>query len=425
MLAGSKLLTTFWAEAVNTASYVQNRVLVVKPHNKTPYELFMRPFGCPVTILNTIDPLGKFDGKANEGFFVGYSLNSKAFRVFNSRTRIVEENLHIRFSESTPNVARSGLDWIFDIDALTRIMNYEPIVAGTQSIGFAGTKASDHAGQARKETEPKVDEDPRKDSESNDQEKEDNVNSTNNVNAASTNEVNAVDDGVVADMNNLDTTIQLSPIPTIRIHKDNSLDQVIGDLQSATQIRNMLKNLKEHGFVSTIQQRTNQKDLQNCLFACFLSQEEPKKVIHALKDPIWIKAMQEELLPFKLQEVWTLVDLPNGKRAIGTKWVFRNKMDEKGIMIKNKARLVAQGYTQEEGINYHEVVAPVARIEAIRLFLAYVSFKDFMVYQMDVKSAFLYGKIEKEVYVSQPPGFEDPDFPDRVYKVEKALYRLH
>ncbi|GJZ36400.1 putative ribonuclease H-like domain-containing protein [Tanacetum coccineum] len=135
--------------------------------------------------------------------------------------------------------------------------------------------------------------------------------------------------------------------------------------------------------------------------------------------------MQEELLQFKLQEVWTLVELPNGKRAIGTKWVFKNKKDERGIVIKNKARLVAQGYTQEEGIDYDEVFAPVARIEAIRLFLAYASFKDFVVYQMDVKSAFLYGKIEEEVYVCQPPGFEDPDFPDRVYKVEKALYGLH
>ncbi|GJW13291.1 putative ribonuclease H-like domain-containing protein [Tanacetum coccineum] len=135
--------------------------------------------------------------------------------------------------------------------------------------------------------------------------------------------------------------------------------------------------------------------------------------------------MQEELLQFKLQEVWTLVELPNGKRAIGTKWVFRNKKDERGIVIKNKARLVAQGYTQEEGIDYDEIFAPVARIEAIRLFLAYASFKDFMVYQMDVKSAFLYGKIEEEVYVYQLPGFEDPYFPDRVYKVEKTLYGLH
>ncbi|GKC04530.1 putative ribonuclease H-like domain-containing protein [Tanacetum coccineum] len=467
MLVDSKLSTTFWAEAVNIAFYVQNRVLVVKPYNKTPCELFhgitptlsfIRPFGCPFTILNTIDHLGKFDGKANKGFFVGYSLNSKAFRVFNIRTRIVEENLHTRFSENIPNVVCGGLYWLFDIDALTRIMNYEPIVAGTQSNGFAGTKASDNAGQARKETEPvkiyillplwpadlpfsqdpkssqddeskpssddgkKVDEDSRKDSEGIDQEKEDNVNNTNNVNAASTNEVNVVggktsielpldpnmpeledysifeddeDVGAEADMHNLDTTIQVSPIPTTRIHKDHPLDQVIGDLQSATQTRRMSKSLEEHGFVSTIQKRTNHKDLQNCLFACFLSQEEPKKVIHALKDPSWIEAMQEELLQFKLQEVWTLVDLPYGKRAIGTKWVFRNKKDERGIVIRNKARLVAQGYTQEEGIDYDEVFAPVVRIEAIRLFLAYASFKDFVVYQMDVKSVFLYGKIEE------------------------------
>ncbi|GJR09600.1 putative ribonuclease H-like domain-containing protein [Tanacetum coccineum] len=474
MLADSKLPTTFWAEAVNTACYVQNRVLVVKPHNKTPYELFhsrtptlsfIRPFGYPVTILSTIDHLGKFDGKADEGFFVGYSLNSKAFRVFNNRTRIVEENLHIRFSESIPNIVGSGPDWLFDIDALTRIMNYKPIVVGTQSNGFAGTKASDNAGQARKETEPgskpssddgkKVDEDPRKESECNDQEKEDNVNNTNNVNAAGTNEVNAVggktsielpfdpnmhdledysifdfsrddeDDGLVVDINNLDTTIQVSPIPTTRIHKDHPLNQVIRDLESATQTRKISKNLEEHGFVSTIQQIINHKDLQNYLFACFLSHEEPKKIIHALKDLSWIEAMQEELLQFKLQEVWTLVDLPNGKRAIGSKWVFRDKKDERGIVIRNKARLVAQGYTQEEGIDYDEVSTPVARIEAIRLFLAYASFKDFVVYQMDVKSSFLYGKIEEEVYVCQPPGFEDPDFPDRVYKVEKALYGLH
>ncbi|GJU17724.1 retrovirus-related pol polyprotein from transposon TNT 1-94 [Tanacetum coccineum] len=384
-------------EAVTTACYVQNRVLVVKPHNKTPYEFFhdrtptssfMRPFGCPVTILNTIDHLGKFDGKADEGFFVGYSLNSKAFRVFNSITRIVEENLHIRFSESIPNAVGSRPDWLFDIDALTRTMNYEPIVAGTQSNDFAGTKASDNVdpksshddgSKPSSDDGNKVDEDPRKDSEFNDQEKEDNVHSINNVNTASTNKVNIVsvktsielpfdpnmpsledysifdfsrddkNDGAEADINNLDTTIQVSPIPTTRVHKDHPLDQVIGDLQSSTQTIKMSKNLKEH----------------------------------------------------------------------------RNKKDERGIVIRNKARLVAQGYIQEEGIDYDEVFAHVARIKAIRLFLAYASFKDFVVYQMDVKSAFLYGMIKEEVYVCQPPGFKDPDFPNKVYKVEKALYRLH
>nr|GFB10410.1 copia protein [Tanacetum cinerariifolium] len=124
-------------------------------------------------------------------------------------------------------------------------------------------------------------------------------------------------------------------------------------------------------------------------------------------------------------KVWILVDIPYEKRAIGTKWVCRNKKDERGIVIRNKARLVTQGHTQEEGIDYEEVFDPVARIKAIRLFLAYASFMGFPVYQMDVKSAFLYGTIEEEVYVCQPPGFEDPEHPDKVYKVVKALYGLH
>ncbi|GKC67305.1 putative ribonuclease H-like domain-containing protein, partial [Tanacetum coccineum] len=270
MLANSKLPTTFWEEAVNTACYMHNRVLVVKPYNKTPYEIFhgrtptlsfMRPFGCPVTILNTIDHLGKFDGKADESFFVRYSLNNKAFRVFNSITRIVEENLRIRFSKSTPNVVGSGQDWLFDIDALTRPINYLPIVAGTQSNGFADPPFSqdpksshDDESKTSSDNEEKADKDPRKDSECNDQEKEDNVNSTKNVNtisstvnAAGINKVNAADDSAEADMNNLDTTIQVSHNLTTRIHKDHPLDHVIGDLQSATQTRKMSKNLKEHG----------------------------------------------------------------------------------------------------------------------------------------------------------------------------------
>ncbi|GKC44250.1 putative ribonuclease H-like domain-containing protein [Tanacetum coccineum] len=155
MLADYKLLTTFWAEAVNTSCYVQNRVLVTKLHNKTPYELFlgrklalgfMRLFGCPVTILNTIDHLGTFDGKADEGFFVKYSINSKAFRVLNNRTRIVKENLHVQFSENIPNIIGSGPNCLFHINALTKSMNYKLVVAGNQSNGNAGTKACDDAG---------------------------------------------------------------------------------------------------------------------------------------------------------------------------------------------------------------------------------------------------------------------------------------
>ncbi|GKD79813.1 retrovirus-related pol polyprotein from transposon TNT 1-94 [Tanacetum coccineum] len=156
MLADSLLPTTFWAEANSTACYIQNRVLVTKPHNKTPYELlhgrlpsisFMRPFGCPMTILNTLDPLGKFDGKADDGFFVRYSINSKAFRVVNTRTRKVEENLHITFLENKPNVAGTGPDWLFDTDLLTNSMNYKPVTAGNQTnknaVADAGKKTNE------------------------------------------------------------------------------------------------------------------------------------------------------------------------------------------------------------------------------------------------------------------------------------------
>ncbi|GJX20596.1 putative ribonuclease H-like domain-containing protein [Tanacetum coccineum] len=443
MLAGSKLPTTFWTEAVNTACYVQNRVLVIKPHNKPPYELFlgrkpalgfMRPFGCPVTILNTIDHLGKFDGKADEGFFVGYSLNSKSFRVFNSRTRIVEENVHVQFSENTPNIAGSGPNWLFDIDALTKTMNYNPIVAGNQSNGNVSTKASNDAGKTRVETVPGKDyillplwtadslfsslpksspddgfkplgdaekkdsKDPGNDNDKtiteeaqrDDQEKDVDTNSTTSIHTVSTpvnvasstfinvhgstwinvaeyhddlnmpdlEDIASSENEVVfvaeANMTNLDTYIPVIPIPTTRIHKDHPVEQIIGDIHSAPQTRRMTKSVIEHAMFSSVHQRINHKDFKNCLFACFLSQAEPKKVIQALKDPSWIEVMQEELLQFKLQQVWTLVDLPNGKRAISTKWVYRNKKDKRGIVIRNKARLVAQGHTQEEGIDYDE-----------------------------------------------------------------------
>ncbi|GJT55509.1 putative ribonuclease H-like domain-containing protein [Tanacetum coccineum] len=159
------------------------------------------------------------------------------------------------------------------------------------------------------------------------------------------------------------------------------------------------------------------------LFACFLSQNKPKKISKAFEDESWVDAMQEELLQFKIQKVWILVDLPYGKKAIGTKWVYRNKKDKRGVVVRNKEG--GTGHRQEEGIDYDEVFAPVARIEAIRIFLAFASYMGFIVYQMDVKSAFLYGKIDEEVYVSQPSGFIDPKYPKKVYKVVKALYGLH
>ncbi|GJU84725.1 putative ribonuclease H-like domain-containing protein [Tanacetum coccineum] len=353
MLADSKLPTTFWAKAVNTACYVQNRVLVIKPHNKTPYKLFlgrkpalgfMRPFGCPVTIFNTIDHLGMFDGKADEGFFVGYSINSKAFRL---------------------------------------------VVAGNQSNGNACTKSCDDAEDAgfkpSGNNEKKVTDEPEKEG-GDPCNKNDSVNNTNNINTASdgnsTNNVNTVsltvntagievnvvssntsiellndpnmheledimyldnyeDVGAEADMNNLNTFIPVSPIPTTRIHKDHPDEQIIRDLNSIPHKRRMTKNLKEH---------------------------EPKKVIHALKDPSWIEAMQDELLHFKLQ---------------------KEQEVERGIVDTNKSRWLLKGTHKKNGLTYE-------------------------------------GKIEEEVYVCQPPGFEDPDFPDRETKDsnEKKLIQM-
>nr|GEZ66445.1 putative ribonuclease H-like domain-containing protein [Tanacetum cinerariifolium] len=230
--------------------------------------------------------LGKFEEKGDESYFIRYSMSSKAFRVFNKRTRRVEENLHVEFLENKAIEKGSGPNWLFDIDSLTKSINYMPMDAGTISTNLSSTK---------------------------------------------------------------DATSQ-----------------------------EVKKNVSSLRYIAL---------------------------------PNWA---HDALLEFSSRV-----------RPIGTKWVLKNKNDERGIVIRNKARLVAQGNTQEEGIDYDEVFAPVARIEAIRLFLAYASFIGFTVYQMDVKSAFLYGIIDEEVYVMQPPGFHDPDFPSKVYKVEKAMYGLH
>nr|GFA07767.1 retrovirus-related Pol polyprotein from transposon TNT 1-94 [Tanacetum cinerariifolium] len=151
---------------------------------------------------------------------------------------------------------------------------------------------------------------------------------------------------------------------------------------------------------------------------------EPKKVSEALKHPGWVDVMQEELNHFARNKFWTSVPPPYGKTIISSKWVFGNKRDETGIVIKNKAMLVAQGYNQQEGIDYDETFAPVARFKAIRIFLAFATYMNFTIYQMDVKSAFLYRKLKEEVYVKQPLGFESNEFPNHVCKLDKAHYGL-
>ncbi|GKB95667.1 putative ribonuclease H-like domain-containing protein, partial [Tanacetum coccineum] len=418
MLADSKLPTTFWAEAVSTACYVQNRVLVVKPHNKTPYELFrgfkptigfMKPFGCHVSILNTLDHLGKFNGKSDDGFFVGYSLSNKAFRVYNTRTKKVQENLHVGFLENKPMIEGNGPKWLFDIDSLTQSMNYVPVDAGTISNDYAGTQGvsdssiSSQQDQANQEyivmpiwidasyfdlhSQNTRDAEPRHaEHDENDDTKKSNDDSSlqddgtaaQQVNTASpdvntgSNEVSTVFPEVntatpevligpslssediqvesfnylndqEVDLGNIPNSYAVPSTPNTRVHKDHPIEHVIGDVQSSVQTRRMSTSYSEQGFLSAVYEGNTHQDLHTC------------------------------------------------HRAIGLKWVYRNKKDERGIVIRNKARLVAQGHTQEEGIDYDEVFA----------------------------------HIEEEVYVCQPPRFEDPDHPDKVYKVVKALYGLH
>nr|GEY11798.1 hypothetical protein [Tanacetum cinerariifolium] len=452
MLADAKLPVTFWAKAVNNACYVQNRVLVNKSQNKTPYELFngrtpvigfLKPFGCHVMILNTLDNLGKFEAKGDEGYFIGYSMSSKEFKVFNKRTKRVEENLHVDFLENKAIEKGAVPNWLFDIDSLTNSMNYVPVVgACTHSTNFLGTK--DAASQEVKKyvsslryialpnwvhdallestssnaqdtctadapkssgnptstastTNPLADpmetlavensiptvslpvptaclnDSPEPSSDTrliskrvtsqDDTPSLDNIltltNRFEDILGVSTN----TDDthGEEADIGNMKTTITTSPTPTIRIHKDHPKSQIIGHVDTSVQTKTKSKEMEE---------------------------QKPKKIFNAFQDP---------------------------------SWVFKNKKDERGIVIRNKARLVAQGHTQEEGIDYDEVFTPVARIKAIRLFLAYASFMGFTVYLMDVKSAFLYASIDEEVYVMQPPGFQDLEFLAKVYKVEKVI----
>nr|GEV84909.1 hypothetical protein [Tanacetum cinerariifolium] len=431
MLVDLLLPIPFWAEAVNTACYVQNRVLVTKPHNKTPYELlhsrtpsigFMRPFGCPVTILNTLDSLDKFDRKVDEGFLVGYSVSSKAFRVFNSRNRIVQETLHVNFQENKPNVAGSGPTWLFDIDSLTRTMNYQPVTAGNQTNHSAGFQDKFDAEKAGEEIDQQYVLFPVWSSGSTNPQNNDRdvafdgkepdfdakkPESEINVSPSSSAQSRKQDDKTKKEAKGKSHVESFTGYRDLNVkfkdYSDNSINEVnaAGTIvltvgQNSLNSTNTFSATEDITYFDDEDDVGAEADFKNLETSIT---EEPKRAHQALKDPSWIETMQEELLQFKMQKVWFIVNLPHGKRAIGTKW--------------------------EERIDYEEVFTPVAKIEAIRLFLAYASFMGFMVYKMDVKSAFLYGTIEEEVYVCQPSGFEDPDHLDKIYKVVKALYGLH
>ncbi|XP_063942736.1 uncharacterized protein LOC135150383 [Daucus carota subsp. sativus] len=287
------------------------------------------------------DYLTKFDPKSSEGIFLGYSSNSKAYRVFNLKTLVVEESMNVAFDEAKP--PSKYIDLVDKEDAQQD--GIENVIRQFENL----------------------------------------------------------DVGISPPNNPLELLNQDEELPKeIPIIRSHPLDNVLGDLSKGVQTRSQVQNVVNH--------------------LSFLSQIEPKIAKEALLDEDWISAMQDELNQFTRSKVWELVPKPEDTSIIGTKWVFRNKLDENGTVVRNKARLVAQGYTQMEGIDFDETYTPLARIESILMLLAFACHKGFKVYQMDVKSAFLNGILEEEVYVKQPPCFEDSVNPEYVYKLYKALY---
>ncbi|GAU46301.1 hypothetical protein TSUD_283270, partial [Trifolium subterraneum] len=272
------------------------------------------------------DNLGKFDSKSDKRIFLGYSLTSKAYRIYNLRTQTLEESMHVKFDE-------------FEDQPTVHITDDE-------------------------EDEPVITQ---------------NHDSDENLTSQ-------------------------GPPKTWRIVGYHPPDQIIGNTEDGVRTRKALQDVETKlGLISQI---------------------EPRSINEAIIDGSWIEAMKEELHQFEKNEVWNLVPFPKDHSIIGTRWVFRNKLDENGKVVRNKARLVAQGYNQQEGIDYDETFAPVARLEAIRILLAYASHKCIKLFQMDVKSAFLNGFLNEEVYVHQPSGFVDKHKPNHVYKLTKALYGL-
>nr|GEV57069.1 hypothetical protein [Tanacetum cinerariifolium] len=435
MLADSKLPTMFWTEAVSTACYFLNRVSITNPNNKIPYELLSRkvpnirhlkPFGCQVTILNTSDHLGNFKRKANVGFLVGYAANSKAYRVYHLSSKRL-----YHFKTNTPagtqdTTINAGTE---DDDSKSKCDEQAILVPSFPSNTFSGHKVNDisapiennldyaeelarlqkqeheaHSAAAKygfefsnrtAEMLHQAEIETRRNLVLAAGDLAGSIVSTCEVPAGSVLASYIIDSAGFGDpaasesvpaVFNPDhaadstlppsSSVAVDPVATKRVNTINPQSQIIGELQSPVQTR------------STVQK----------------SKFEPSSVAKALEDPDWVAAMQEEMQQFYNKQ---------------------NKRDARGIVVRNKAILVAQGHRQVEGIDYYEVFAPAARIEAIRLFLAFASYIGFMVYQMDVKSAFLYGEIEEEVYVTQPKRFEDPYNPTHVYRVIKALNGLH
>jgi hypothetical protein len=335
--------------------------------NKTPYEIwrgkkptvkYFKTIGSKCYILRDRENLGKFDSKSDEGIFLGYSTNNRAYRVFNKRTEIVMESINVVIDDE--EVERPSSREENQLDSVdptpTDIIKSSPKMSPDESPSSPTTS----------DTAPTTSED--EDTPANPPKQ---------------------------------SCVKHNPPP----------QQLLGTIDEG------------HRLGSRVIQHTSEVANQ-VSYSCYLAQTEPKKVDVSLQDEGWVSAMHDELHQFTRNDVWTLVPRPSVQNIIGTKWIFKNKTDEHGAVIRNKARLVAQGYTQIEGVDFDETFAPVAKLESVRILLSIACHLGFKLYQMDVKSAFLNVVLQEEVYVEQPKGFQDPHHPHHVYKLKKALYGL-
>ncbi|GJY25400.1 retrovirus-related pol polyprotein from transposon TNT 1-94 [Tanacetum coccineum] len=374
------------AEAINTTCYTQNRSLTHHRYNKIPYELiqdkklnlsFFYVFGLLCYPTNDHEDLSKFDAKADIRIFVGYAPAKKAFRIYNRRTRIISETIHVTFDELT-------------------VMASEQFNSGPRLYYMTPARSSTGLVSNPISQQPCIL--PKRDDW----------------------------DRLFQPMFNEyydPPTIAVSPVqeaaaPRAEVLADSPVSTSID--QDAPSTKNVISDPSRS--VSTRKQL--ETDAMWCYFDAFLTSVEPKNFKQAMTEPSWIDAMQEEIHEFERLEVWELVPCPNNMFLIKLKWIYKVKTDESGGVLKNKARLVAQGFRQEEGIDFEESFAPVARIEAIRIFVANAAHKNMTIYQMDVKTAFLNDELKEEVYISQPEGFVDQYNPSYVYKLKKALYYL-
>ncbi|KAJ9567225.1 hypothetical protein OSB04_003191 [Centaurea solstitialis] len=364
MLSEANLATQFWAEAVNTTCYTQNRSLIVKRFRRTPYELFrnrkpsiehLHIFGCVCYILNNKDNLGKFDSKSDDGIFLGYYSISKTYRVFNKRRQTIEETIHVRFDESGPTFPHpqdnSKINqWgdsffqvpdipIADPSPQDLPNGFEENPSPPSQITIPPVINATHITQITPEPDQPT--------------------SSEDLSQTSVSEPAPATIVLLPDpsLNEASTSGQVYQPPALRWTKDHPIDQVLGNPSSGVKTRRQSGNI--------------------CLYVNFISENQPTEIDDTLCDPAWVSAMQEELAEFIRKNVWLLVPRPRKRTIIGSKWIFKNKLDEVGTIIRNKARLVDQGYRQEEGIDYDETFAPVARLEAIRLFLAFAAHMNF------------------------------------------------